>query len=171
MKRFLLFFIGALAAGIFVLTLPPVKHVVSEPWGTVLAAATHWLVSLWDGEISQTGNVLRDARTGFAVSVDAECNGVDAVVVLWAAIIAFPATYLRRALGLLLGLVLIQSLNLIRIMSLLYLGSWNQAVFTWVHHNLWQGLMILGVMLTFMLWLWLGGLQLRRHPPGQLGTT
>lgn len=153
MQRFLLLFVGVLAVGIFLGTLPPVEHWASEPWGVVLASLAHWILSIWDTGTIQAGNVLRDAGSGFAVAVDAECNGIDVVIVLWAAIIAFPSSLRSKAFGMLFGLLALQSLNLVRILSLFYIGTWNEEAFTWVHHNLWQGLMILGVLLTFMLWL------------------
>jgi exosortase H (IPTLxxWG-CTERM-specific) len=161
MARFVLIFLVCLGLGVLLVTTPAVKHLFSEPWGQMLAWVSQGIMSLWDDGVTRNGNVLSHATSAFAVSVDAECNGIDAVLVLWAAILAFPATLRAKLLGLAGGLIAVQALNLVRIISLYYIGQWNTNAFTWVHHNLWQGLMILGVLLIFLAWLHL--LHARRH--------
>ncbi len=77
------------------------------------------------------GKVIRDVESGFAVSIEPGCNGVEAVIILFAAIFAFPAPLKNKFIGFLIGFFAIQFLNLIRIISLFYLGQWNMTWFTW----------------------------------------
>jgi exosortase H (IPTLxxWG-CTERM-specific) len=153
MFRFLIVFLSILGFGVLLITQPEVKHVFSEPWGDLLASISYAMMSLWDGNVVRDGSVLTDPTSGFSVAVNAECNGIDAVLVLWAAVLAFPAGLRVKLPGILLGFFAIQTLNLVRIVSLFYLGQWDRDIFTWVHHNLWQGLMILAILLVFLLWL------------------
>lgn len=153
MLRYLALFLLFVGIGVVLLTRPEVKHFFSEPWGAGLAAITHYLVSPWDPGIIRSGNVLTDPDTSFAVSVDAECNGIDVVLLFWAAILAFPVGWKQKLTGLVLGVLGLQALNLVRILSLFYAGQWSRDVFTWAHHNLWQGLMIVGAIALFYLWL------------------
>lgn len=44
-------------------------------------------------------------------------------------------------------------LNIVRIISLFYLGQWNQDVFEWAHLYIWQALIMLDVLIVFLLWL------------------
>jgi exosortase H (IPTLxxWG-CTERM-specific) len=93
-----------------------------------------------------------DPASGFAVSIEAGCNGVEACIVLFAAIVAFPARWRDRLVGLAAGFVAVQALNVVRIISLFYLGQWNFAWFEFAHHYLWQGLIMLDVLVVFLVW-------------------
>ena len=55
--------------------------------------------------------------------------------------------------GFAIGFVAIQGLNLVRIISLFYLGQWNFTVFEWFHLYLWQALIILDAMVVWLIWL------------------
>ena len=89
---------------------------------------------------------------GFAVSIESGCNGVEATIVLIAAILAFPAPWKRRFVGLAVGVVAVQGLNIIRVISLFYLGQWNLDVFEWAHLYVWQALIMLDVLIVWLIW-------------------
>jgi exosortase H (IPTLxxWG-CTERM-specific) len=100
---------------------------------------------------------LRDAATGFAVSIEAGCNGVEAAIVLIAGILAFPASFRYKLIAILAGFFFVQALNVVRIISLFYLGQWNYTVFEWFHLYLWPVLIMLDVLIVFAIYLqWLG---------------
>ena len=40
-----------------------------------------------------------------------------------------------------------------RIISLFYLGQWNQVWFDWFHLYLWQALIVLDALVAFLIWL------------------
>jgi exosortase H (IPTLxxWG-CTERM-specific) len=98
------------------------------------------------------GKVLQSASNGFAVSIEAGCNGVEATIVLVAAILAFPAPWKRKLVGLAIGVVAVQGLNIVRVISLFYLGQWNFNVFEWAHLYVWQALIMLDVLIVWLLW-------------------
>ena len=52
-----------------------------------------------------------------------------------------------------IGFFAIQLLNLVRIISLFYLGQWNQTAFDWFHLYLWQALIILDALVVWLIWL------------------
>jgi hypothetical protein len=79
----------------------------------------------FDGDAMSHGNVLFSKRSGFAVSIEAGCNGVEALLVLAAAMLAFPAPWRMKLIGLAIGAVAIQALNIVRVISLYYLGQWK----------------------------------------------
>ena len=99
-----------------------------------------------------TGKVLRSATNGFAVSIEAGCNGVEATLVLIAAILAFPSTWKQKLWGLGLGVLAVQGLNVVRIVSLFYLGQWNMTAFEWAHLYIWQALIMLDVLIVWLIW-------------------
>jgi exosortase H (IPTLxxWG-CTERM-specific) len=98
------------------------------------------------------GKVLQSASNGFAVSIEAGCNGVEATIVLVAAILAFPAPWKRKLVGLAIGVIAVQGLNVVRVISLFYLGQWNSDVFEWAHLYVWQALIMLDVLIVWLLW-------------------
>lgn len=133
--------------------LHPVQAAVIVPWTGVLADLSAWLVTAFDEQVVAQGKVLRHGGNGFAVSIEAGCNGIEASIVLLAAIIAFPAPWKHKAIGFTLGLLAIQSLNLVRIISLFYLGQWDYQLFEWAHLYVWQALIMLDALIVFLVWL------------------
>jgi len=123
-----------------------------EPWTARLATISTSLVTLFDGSVHASGNVISSAKSGFAVSIEAGCNGVEATIVLLAAILAFPAPWKHKLAGLAVGIVAVQGLNVVRVISLFYIGQWDFAVFEWAHQYVWQALIMLDVLVVWLIW-------------------
>lgn len=152
MLRFFVLFLIIQGALFTLDILEPVRQAFVLPFTALLAQASAWLVTLFDASVHAEGIVLRNIQNGFAVSIEPGCNGIEASIVLIAAILAFPAPWKHKLLGLLAGLVAIQALNLVRIISLFYLGQWNMEVFEWAHLYLWQALIMLDALVVFVIW-------------------
>ena len=152
MLRFFVTFVAMLAV-LFGLELTPVaqRHFV-VPWTDALAAVSARLVTFFDPAVTASGNVLQSGSRGFAVAIEAGCNGVEATLVLAAAMLAFPAPWRRKLSGLAIGIVAVQGLNVIRVISLFYLGQWNYQVFEWAHLYVWQALIMLDVLIVWLVW-------------------
>ncbi len=152
MGRFLLIFFGlqALLLGLE-LTQPVQQHIVL-PWTAALARFCVALVTLFDGNAANYGKVLWNPSNGFGVSIEPGCNGIEAMIVLFAALVAYPASWRYRAIGFGIGFIAIQALNVVRVISLFYLGQWNDAVFRVFHEYLWQALIMIDVLVVWLLW-------------------
>src|SRR4029077_1901675 len=162
----------ALQVVLFAAELTPwVQQFLVVPWTNALAAISASLVTLFDPNVAATGKVIRSTVNGFAVSIEAGCNGIEATIVLVAAIFAFPAPWRERFIGLVAGIVAVQGLNIVRVISLFYLGQWNMQLFEWAHLYVWQALIMLDVLVVWLVWVRLlpgsdrggGG---RGRPPG-----
>jgi len=152
MLRFFLLFVVLLAV-LFGLELTPwVQDWFVIPWTNALARISTWIVTLFDGNVVATGKVMRSNSNGFAVSIEAGCNGVEATLVLLAAMLAFPAPWKHKAVGLVIGILAVQLLNILRVISLFYLGQWNYEVFEWAHLYVWQALIMLDVLVVWLIW-------------------
>ena len=102
---------------------------------------------------SRRGKVIRSTANGFAVAIEAGCNGVEATIVLCAAILAFPAPWRYKALiGSSIGVAAVQLLNVVRVISLFYIGQWNRDAFEWAHLYVWQALIMLDVLVVWLIW-------------------
>jgi exosortase H (IPTLxxWG-CTERM-specific) len=131
------------------LTEPVIAHVV-EPFTSFIATVTTWIIVPFDHSVITYGRVIQDSVSGLSISIESGCNGVEATIVLIAAVIAFPASWRQRLVVIVLGFLAIQVANLARIISLFYLMQWNQDVFNWIHLYLWPILIMLDVLFVFM---------------------
>lgn len=152
MLRFFLIFLGLQFTLFGVNMLNWVQQHVVLPWTALLARMCAALVMWFDASAAAAGKVLWNTQTGFGVSIEAGCNGIEACIVLFAAIMAFPERWRHKVLGLAAGFVAVQALNVVRVISLFYLGQWNTEVFNFAHEYLWQGLIMLDVLVVWLLW-------------------
>ena len=153
MARFITIFIVILAALFTIEMLVPVQEHVIVPFTSLLARISAAMILPFDNSVIAYGKVLQFKDTGFAVSIEAGCNGVEATIVLIAAVIAFPASWRARMVAIGLGFLAIQVMNIARIISLFYLGNWNMEFFTWIHLYLWPALIMLDVLIVFIVYL------------------
>jgi exosortase H (IPTLxxWG-CTERM-specific) len=153
MIRFFVLF-TVLLVGLFTLEiLQPVETHVILPFTSFIADISVWLIQVFDDNVVAVSNVIRDKTTGFGVRIERGCNGVEALIILFSAIFAFPAPFRSKIIGFVIGFFAIQGLNLVRIVSLFYLGQWNQVAFEWFHLYLWQALIILDALVVWLIWL------------------
>jgi len=156
MLRFILAFIICLAVLFTAELLQPVQTYVILPFTSAVAHVSAGLMQLFDhGVVAQQNDIL-DAATGSGIEIVAGCNGVEAVLILVSAVLAFPAPWKHKLIGIGLGFLAIQALNLVRIISLFYLHEHAPVWFDWFHLYLWQALIILDALVFWLIWLrWL----------------
>ena len=129
MIRFTVLFC-VLLLGLFTLELVrPVEQYVILPFTAGIADVSTFLIRLFDDDAIAYGKVIQSTSTGFAVSIERGCNGIEAVIILASAIFAFPAPWKHKLAGFAVGFVAIQALNLVRIISLFYLGQYSHTWF------------------------------------------
>ena len=149
-SRFVLIFACCLLLAFSVLLTPPVQSVDVE-FSRVLVKVSHRLVLACGGHATRDAAILR-APGGFAVEMRDGCNAVNVTILLWSAVLAFPARWKMKALGLLGGSVIVQVLNIVRFISLFYLGQYSLTWFDFAHAYLWESLLVLDTMVVFWLW-------------------
>jgi exosortase H (IPTLxxWG-CTERM-specific) len=152
MRRFALLFLAVLVTLFAAELTPPGQALVVEPWTALVARVSTFFAHLFDPTIAVSGPTLY-AASGFAMTIMAGCNGLEATIVLLAAIVAYPAPWRHRIAGLAAGILAIQVLNIVRLVSLFYLGQWNLRVFEWAHLYAWQVLIMLDALIVWLLWL------------------
>lgn len=152
MLRFLIIFLAVLG-GLFMLDVTHVTYMnIVLPWTHDVAVISAATMQFFDPRVIAHGETILNKTNGFGVLIMPGCNGVEAVIVLAAAVIAFPASIKQRLLGLLIGSVAIELLNVIRIICLFYLGQWNYNWFEFAHMYLWPGLIMLDVLAIWITW-------------------
>ena len=104
------------------------------------------------------GNTVSSSR--FGISVVAACTGLFVTSLFAFAVVVFPVRWGSKLVGLALGIGGIFVVNVIRLVSLYYVGVHWPGVLDSVHLLVWQSLLIV---VAVALWLlWAGGITRRR---------
>lgn len=135
----------------FAVLLTPAVQSVDVAFSRALVKVSHGLVLVCGGHATRDAAILRSPG-GFAVEMRDGCNAVNVTILLCSAVLAFPAPWRMKVLGLVVGSVIIQVLNIIRFISLFYLGQYSMTWFDFAHAYLWESLLVLDTMVVFWLW-------------------
>ena len=138
----------AVAAGIAFLT----NHAgVMASFQSGIALITSHIINLFGGRTSVTGSVIHSSGS-FALSVVTACTGLFTTGVFIVAVLAFPASFLAKLLGVLMGAAGIFLINLLRLGSLFYVGVHLPNLFDRMHLLVWQSLVIVLALFLWLLW-------------------
>lgn len=123
-----------------------------EETGVRATLATLQLVmGVFRQPVERIGNALYVSGTG--VEIVSDCSPHMPYLIFAAVVLAFPATWRQRMLGLLLGALVIHAFNTVRILALIGILGWRRQWFEFAHVYLWQTGTIVVVFVTFALWL------------------
>ncbi len=148
--RFLIVFAVLLIAFYTVITIGWVDTHVVLPFTAALARVSGAALNLIGEKVHVTSTVIGGSR--FAVDIRGGCNGLEAVVFVCAAMLAFHAPLRKRIIGALAAAVILEALNVIRIDSLYLLGVYHRNVFEMFHLAVWQTLMFGAAVFLFLIW-------------------
>ena len=149
-SRFLIVFLVLLIGGFFVIALQPVNDAVVVPFTTGVATASGAVLQLFEDDLTVVGCDLRSPR--FAVTIYNGCNGLITSLIFVAGVLAFPARVRAKVIGIVIGLVAIQLINLIRIVALFYTGVYLPDLFDESHLVIWQSIVILFGVALWITW-------------------
>jgi exosortase H (IPTLxxWG-CTERM-specific) len=149
--RFAALFACLFLFGIGLLLTPPVQR-VDVRFSHALVSVSQQLITIFGGKASVEHAVLREPVTDFAIEMKDGCNGVNVMILLWAAVLAFPAAWKLKAFGITAGALVIQAVNIARFISLFYIGQYSLKWFDFAHNYLWETLLILDTMVVFWVW-------------------
>ncbi len=147
---FLLKFFLFLTVLFFLELFQPVNQKVVIPFTGFLAKLTASLLPLFKIAAAPSGTLI--SMPQFTVDIQAGCNGIEPIIILLSAILAFPSPWLSKAYGIVLGTVLLQVVNVIRIVSLICIGVYYPRLFNEAHSYVWQVLIISFSLLIWMVW-------------------
>ena len=148
--RFLVLFFVLLLAFYAVIVIPPVDAHVITPFTEGLTATSASILNVIGENVKRTGTMIIGG--GFAVDIKNGCNGIEAMLFLCAAMLAFEAPWKSRLVGLLMACVGVQFLNLIRIVTLFLLGRHRREWFEAFHLAIWQSVIFGAAVLMFVMW-------------------
>ncbi len=147
---FLAVFLLLLAGSFTVVALQPVNDHVIEPFTAGVAKVSGAVLGGIGQDVRMEGTIIRSPR--FAVNIRNGCNGVETMLIFGAAVLAFPASWKARGIGLLLGLLAIQGINLVRVVALFLTGVYFPAWFDSSHTVVWQSVVVAFGLLLWIFW-------------------
>lgn len=149
--RFLCMFPLLAAAGFGLLQAPFIRPEVDQfTFGQVKISAL--IIRSVGGRALAQGKLLRNPVTGFEIAVEDTCNASNVVILLWSAVLAFPAGWRQKARGIGIGTLLLLAVNLVRIVSLFWLAQYRTSWFDFAHLYVWEGLMMVLTLVLFWAW-------------------
>lgn len=152
MRPFLTRYLLLTGIGLFLLPLPVFSPAID--WVCqALAHVTFYLARFLSFPILiENNDILRYHADGFAIVVSHACAGLSSMWLLGAAILVFPAPWKAKTFGIFSGFLIIQVLNILRLMSLVYFGQFYAEWFETVHEQLWPLLFNFISLVGFALW-------------------
>ncbi len=148
--RFLVLFVVILALLFTVVAVRQVNDAIVVPYTAFIARISGAVLSVFGEQITVSGCDLHSPR--FAVTIYNGCNGLITSLIVLSGILAFPAPRRKKLVGILAGLSIIQLVNLIRIVSLYYIGALMPEYFNASHIVVWQSLVILAGVVLWIVW-------------------
>ncbi len=115
------------------------------------AASVAAFMSLFTSQMVTHGALV--TYDGFSVSIIIECVGILEMLIYSACVLAFPAPWRARAIGVPLGCLAIFSFNVLRIATLLVVGRHWHSAFDFFHLYFWQATLI--AMIVGVLYGWI----------------
>ncbi|OUD15411.1 archaeosortase/exosortase family protein [Thioflexithrix psekupsensis] len=125
----------------------------SDQFSLILATITGYIMQLFDSQIVLDKAILRHSVSNFAIEVTEACTAFSVSWLYLSSILAYPwFNFAKKAFFIALGLFLIQVINVLRLISLIYFGHWFEfETFDIFHSYFWP---ILLNVLILMLFAW-----------------
>jgi exosortase H (IPTLxxWG-CTERM-specific) len=154
--RFVLVFCATAVVGFALEVIPWVDTHLVTPFIAGQAWLAGVVIHVFGGLAEVSHVVIRHPINQFAIQIANGCSGIEAAILLAAGVMAFPATWRERALGWAAGTTAIMVLNVVRVISLYYIGQYSMKWFDWAHLYAWDVLIMLDGVVVFFLWIrWL----------------
>ncbi len=153
MKRFLGLYLILAFTGLTLLNLDATQPLINL-FCLGLANISWGVIHIFDSGITLNAAILRHGSSGFALEVTNVCSALPVSWLLCAAVLSFPAPWKMKSWAVPAAFVLIQALNTVRIISLVYFGDWfSRPTFEVIHESVWPLVLTLLAVLIFAVWL------------------
>jgi exosortase H (IPTLxxWG-CTERM-specific) len=148
--RFALLF-TLLLLGLFFVTMARPHWGLEEAYTYKVVWLSSQLLDLLGVSARAEGRVV--SAGGFAVRVLNGCNGLEAICIYLAAVLAYPTTLRAKLWAVAIGFPLIQAVNLLRIVGLILVGRYLPTLFQEAHIFVAQALIIFMVGALWLVWI------------------
>lgn len=127
---------------------------LGSSWVDVIAEWTAtWTsksINLLGGSTTVSGTLL--ISDNFVANVVAECTAIGPLILYIGAVVAYPASKRAKIVGAAAGAVVLTAVNLVRIMSLFWIGEVYPEYLDVAHLLVWQSAIILLAIVMWLIW-------------------
>ena len=119
-KRFIITYLILMGLFFLLIGFTPIQKVIdiNGLYTQAVVSLTAMVLEIMGIPCTYQGSIIK--VSGISLDVRFGCNGLEAVMIYAVAIIAFPATWKKRLIGIVGGFLVIQVINIIRIAALGY---------------------------------------------------
>ena len=110
------------------------------------------LLNMLGVDAMTNGSIVR--LDGLWMEIVDECTGIYEILVYTAAVLAFPTSMKKKAVGIAFGIPLLVLLNMARLICLAFVGIYSAESFEFVHLYLWQVTLILLIVIVLSIWIY-----------------
>lgn len=121
-----------------------------KPFLDANARSAVLFVNLFGGSVHSSGPIIWDGGRSYEIVM--ACTSFVPTAILLCAVVAWRSSLGEKVIGLAVGVPALYFLNLVRILSLLYIGSTFPQFMDIAHFVIWQILLILATAAIWMLW-------------------
>ncbi len=150
--QFIGVFLGALIIGsilypFFSIWLDPELHDFMAVTATICGKA----LTLFSDDVYISDRFVTFA--GFSIEVIEECTGILEMLIFLAALLAYPAGWKSKLIGIAGGIPALYLFNVLRIIFLTIVGAYYNSLFDFMHIYFWQATLILMITSVWVLWI------------------
>jgi len=116
----------------------------------VTARAAGLVLNLFGTRAQVSGTIIYSQD--FGMRIIAQCTGVFTMAIFLSAVLAYPCRLKEKAIGMAMGTPAIFLINVIRVVSLFYIGLYFPDFLDAAHYVFWQCLMILSAVVLWLFW-------------------
>ncbi len=149
---FCLKFLGLVLA-FSLLSLFPAYGAIQSTEAIWSAHIAHWILSLFTLDFSTISQATLYRGSTAILEVKSNCSALHYVWLLTAAIIACPAPWISRLIGIIFGSLILFAANILRIVCLFLIGCYFPGWFSSVHETYWPTFSLLLTILVMASWI------------------
>jgi exosortase/archaeosortase family protein len=151
--RFIITYLGLMGVFFFLMGFIPFKRVLdlNGLYTQGIVMTTSAILNLISIPCTYYGSVIQ--LSSIALDIKFGCNGLEAVMIYSIAVVAFPSSWKNKLMGIFSGFIVIQVLNILRIVALAYSGVHFRSFFEYIHIYVAQGVMVAIALAIFAVYL------------------
>ncbi|MBW1670478.1 MAG: exosortase H [Deltaproteobacteria bacterium] len=152
-KRFTVTYLVLMTFFFLLIAVEPIQNVIdlNGLYTKAIVSVTAKILEIMGMLCTCKGSVI--TISGISLDIKFGCNGLEAVMIYTIGIISFPATWKKKFLGIIAGFIVIQIINIIRIVALAYSCIYFKTFFEYIHIYIAQGMMIAVALGIYLLWI------------------
>lgn len=133
-----------------------VKEKLIPPYLEFYARLSGGVMEVFGEKVTVDGATVSSPR--YNVDIKRGCDAMQPSILFIAAVLAAPVIRWPKVPGLIFGLLFLMVMNLVRVVSLFYVGVHYPSAFDVMHHDVWQAAFIFLAILAWTVWaLWAAG--------------